>query len=102
MFFDERAANAQRMHDGKEPGPPIPVGCGLLRVGEQVTDVGVAAVETGGGARPDHSVELSVCQQIGNGDVGARVLDDDVGWQVETDLLDPTGMLVAASDPGDV
>jgi len=89
------------MHDGKEPGPPRPVGAVLLRVGEQVPTLGWPRVEAGGGTRPDpQSVELYVCQQIGKVDVGARVLDDDVGGRLRL-IFSTAGMIVAASDPGE-
>src|SRR5882724_7494287 len=101
MLFNERPADPKRVHDGKQTGPPIPVGCGRLRVGKQIADIRMALLETRGGARPNHGVKLSVRQQVGTGYVRARILDNDVGPQVEIDLLARTWVLIRRWIRGD-
>ena len=69
MLFDQGTADAERVHDRKKAGPPIPVGRGRLRVGKQIADIGMPAIETGRRPRPDHRVEFATRQQLGDGGV---------------------------------
>jgi hypothetical protein len=54
------------------------------------------------GARADHRVDLAASQHAGDRGARRRILHAHIGRQVHRDLLDPSGLLVAAAHPGDV
>src|SRR5579871_2497197 len=62
VLVDQRAADAERVHDREQAGPPVPFGRRGLRVGEEIADIGMAAVEARWRAWTDHGIEFAVRQ----------------------------------------
>jgi hypothetical protein len=84
------------MHDRKDLRPPVEVLLALDVVGEEALHLGGLRIERGRRAGSDEGVQLSVGQHAGQSLLftNGRILD--VGWQVQLQLFDTAGFLLAA------
>jgi hypothetical protein len=69
----------------------------LRRISKQPFHLRRTVDETGRRARSNHGIDLPARQQAGNRRSLRGVLDMDVRWQLQSNLLDPAWLLIAAA-----
>ncbi len=102
VLVHQGPAHAEQVHDRKHPGAFEPVGGRRLGIGEQPADVRRALEEARRRAGRDQAIDLAGLQHARQGLAGGGGVDAHAVRQVESGLLDPPGLLLAALHPPDV
>ena len=102
VIVRQRAAHAEQVHDGEDPGAPVVRRRGLDGILKQAADTGVIAVETGQGPGADERIDITRHHHVIQRAVIRCGLHRYVGWQFDANLFRPARLLHTAPDPGDV
>src|SRR5262245_15409739 len=102
MLLDERATDADRVHDGKNAGLAEVARLGSRVIREQAADMRRARQETGWRAGADHTIEFAGGQHVGQRAVFGNGLVIDIRRKLDARPFLASGLLQPAAPPADV